>query len=144
MSKLPWPVLENMFIIEGASSVVLLKSPFPGHGMGPTPLQMWLKLELLCGEVAKPMGDASRTYEATMNSDLDCNRGLLFIPRSVTMLATIMIRRLVVLMIEKRATQKLEFREEDESVRRRVGHREEWMCRVITLHKRAELTLYIE
>ena len=47
-------------------------------------------------------------------------------------------------MIEKRPTQKLEFREEDESVCRRVGHREEWMCRVITLHKRAELTLYME
>lgn len=78
-----------------------------------------------------------------MYLDVDSKKGPVLSPRGVITPAIIVMKVPTKPMIEMRETRKSEFKEEDESVRRRVGHREEWMHRVITLHEGAELTLRI-
>ena len=87
------------------------------------------------------MGDVSGMYEASIVREADCIIGPFRSPRGVITLAMMIRTVLANPTMEMRETRKLEFMEDDESVRRRVGQRDECMVRVITLHESAELTL---
>jgi hypothetical protein len=89
------------------------------------------------------MGDGSGTYVVLIDLEVDCRLGPFFSPRGVIMLATMMTMVPVKLRAEMMEMRALEFVEEAESLRRRMGQREEWMLRVITLQVSAEFTLLI-